>query len=184
MVATTPRWHTARCTLCDGSVLARDDSQTVICPSCGALLDVLPSPSGTTVRHVGEALHAVHDSLEPVAMERALARLRERTSSHALAARDALRGARMRRLLTMSAVAVALVSLSAVIWGHGGQFALLAMIVAFAVIGGGAGFRRGGFDVEQRALERQAERQARALQHEIARRELALSEQRLTLRRG
>jgi hypothetical protein len=182
-MAATPQWHTARCTLCDGSVLARDDRQSAICPSCGALLDILPSPSGTTVRHVGQALDAVRDSLEPVAMERALDRLRERASSHALAAQDALRSARVRRLLTFGALVVALVSLVGVIWGDGGRAALLAMMAAFVVIGS-TGFRRGSLDSEQRARERQAERQSRAFQQEIARREIVLSEQRLTLRRG
>ena len=49
----TAHWRPARCPLCDGSLLVRDDAEQVVCGACGSLLDVLPSATVTSVRHAG-----------------------------------------------------------------------------------------------------------------------------------
>lgn len=186
-MAATPRWHSTRCTLCDSTVLVRDDNERVTCRACGAVLDVMPSASGSVVRHVGEALDSVQDSLDAGAVQRALARLRERQAAHAVAASDALRTAHLRRVLALVAAGACVLGLVLAIAGHAGQGALVMMVGGFTLLGA-LGVRRGmawgTADSDQRLLEREAERQAHSLAREIAQRENVLEELRGTRARG
>jgi hypothetical protein len=172
-------WRPARCPLCDGSLLVRDDAEQVVCPACGSLLDVLPSAAGTSVRHAGEALEAARDSLEPDALERALARLRERQATHALVAQDVLRSAGLRRSVALVALLACCVGLGLLVTGHAAPGALLCLGGGYTLLGS-LGIRRGpgwaSVDGDQRSLERQAARLAGALASEIARRERLLAQ--------
>jgi len=188
-LAPPAQWRRARCPLCTGSLLVRDDAERVVCADCGGLLDVLPSAEGTTVRHAGEALEAARATLELDAVERALTRLRERQSEHAVVARDVLRSARLRQTLALASLAVGCLGLGLLLVGHTGLGALLLLGGAYVLVGA-LGVRRGfgsSFETDQRSVERQAQRQAQALAAEIGRRERLLGElraQRLGLRRS
>src|SRR6185436_7740763 len=97
MASRTPQWRQARCVLCTSALLVRDDNDQVVCTACGARLEVLPSPSETRVRHVGEALDAARGTLELAAVERALVRLRERKAAQSEVLAEPLASARFRR---------------------------------------------------------------------------------------
>jgi hypothetical protein len=174
----TAHWRPARCPLCDGSLLVRDDAEQVVCSACGSLLDVLPSAAGTLVRHAGQALEAVRASLEADALERALQRLRERQAAHAEVARDVLRSAGLRRWLGLSATVACAVGFGLLLTGHAGPGALLLLCGGYTLLGT-LGVRRGpgwaSVDGDQRSLERQAARLAGALASEIAHRERLLA---------
>jgi hypothetical protein len=99
MATRVPQWRQARCILCSGRLLVRDDEEQVVCAACGARLEVLPAPIETRVRHIGEALDTVRDTLDPQSVERALVRLRERHRAQSEVLAEPLASARFRRAI-------------------------------------------------------------------------------------
>ncbi len=180
----------AWCPLCKGRIRARDDEARKVCPLCGALLDVLPQPSGTPARHMGEAMDEVRFSLQPAALERALTTLRERYEARCIALDETLRMARIRRVWLIVAATLCLGGLLAMVYpalGGPGAGGIGRLGLALFFMGGlamlgrlGAGAWHAGYpgseeDYERRADERYAERTQRALRDEIARRERVLA---------
>jgi len=167
----------AWCPLCGERIRARDDEMVKTCHRCGALLDVMPQPSGATARPMGEAMASVRYSLELTALERALGRLQERYDAREIALRDHLRVARLRRLgLIVAGVAF---TLAVVAFSLGeGRLGTVLLFLGFLLIVGRAGQSffgprwhhldgddRATFDDASRAL-----RDQQALRQEIARR--------------
>ncbi|HEX9374449.1 MAG TPA: hypothetical protein VF897_25765 [Roseiflexaceae bacterium] len=177
MASRVPQWRQARCTLCTAPLLVRDDNEQVVCAACGARLEVLPNPTETRVRHVGEALEAVKDSLEPSAVERALARLKERQLAQSEILAEPLASARFRR----ATIAIALIAVGAgvvVIVTGTGRAGVLLLSVGLFVLLGALGMRSGiGWSMlesEQRRREREATRSQEAIAREIQKRERLL----------
>lgn len=173
-----PLWRPARCVLCAGHLLVRDDNEQVVCSACGARLEVLPAPTETRVRHVGEALDSVEESLEPAAVERALDKLRERQAAQTEAMGYDLTTARVRRGMSVVGALIGAGGTLLVVTGHGAVGVLLFFVGMFLLFGG-LGIRIGGFshaESQQRQRERAALRARQALAREINRRERFLAE--------
>ncbi|HEY3058700.1 MAG TPA: hypothetical protein VGL99_06975 [Chloroflexota bacterium] len=179
MASRIPQWRQARCTLCTAPLLVRDDNEQVVCAACGARLEVLPHPTETRVRHVGEALDAVKGTLEPSAVERALERLKERQLAQAEVLAEPLASARFRRATIAIALLAAGAGLIVIITGTGRAGVLLLSVGLFVLLGA-LGMRSGmGWTVlesEQRRRERDASRAQQAIAREIQKRERLLAE--------
>ena len=179
MASRTPQWRQARCVLCTAPLLVRDDNEQVVCTACGARLEVLPSPTETRMRHVGEALDGVRDTLEMAAVERALARLRERKVAQSEVLAEPLASARFRRVTVILGVVASVVGVVVMTMGLGGYGAVLFLGGIFLVLGaigmrGGMGWSM--HESQQRQREREALRVQQALAREIVRRERLLAE--------
>jgi len=179
MASRSPQWRQARCILCTAPLLVRDDNEQVVCTACGARLEVLPLPSETRVRHVGEALDSVRDTLELAAVERALVRLRERKAAQSEVLAEPLASARFRRTTVVFGVAACVLGAVVMMSGMGGYGVVLFLGGVFLVLG--AVGMRGGMgwsmhESQQRQREREALRVQQALAREIARRERLLAE--------
>ncbi|HEX9439049.1 MAG TPA: hypothetical protein VF909_05170 [Roseiflexaceae bacterium] len=173
-----PKWRQARCVLCLGPLLVRDDNEQVVCSACGARLEVLPTTMETRVRHAGEALDSVRDTLDPAAVERSLMRLRERLAAHQEALGPDIRTAQIKRGMSVIGALMSIAGAVLAIQGHGGLSALLFFVGLFLMLGG-FGLRWGAFsqaESQQRQRERNALRQRQALAREISRRERFLAE--------
>lgn len=179
MASRTPQWRPARCVLCTAPLLVRDDNEQVICTACGARLEVLPSSTETRVRHIGEALDAVRDTLELAAVERALVRLRERKVAQSEVLAEPLASARFRRATVVLGVAACVLGAVVMTMGVGGYGVVLFLGGIFLVLGaigmrGGMGWSM--HESQQRQREREALRIQQALAREIVRRERLLAE--------
>jgi hypothetical protein len=174
MAARAPQWRQARCVLCTAPLLVRDDNEEVVCAACGARLEVLPAPTETRVRHVGEALDTVRETLQPAALERALVRLRERQVAQSEVLAEPLASARFRRAMVALGVGAGILGIVLVVTGLGGSGALLILCGLFTLVGA-LGMRSGmgwsTLESRQRQREREALRMQQALAREIARRE-------------
>jgi hypothetical protein len=165
--------------LCTSPLLVRDDNEQVVCTACGARLEVLPTPTETRVRHIGEGLDSVRESLEPEAVERALVRLRERHRAQAQALAGELTTARLRQVMTVIGAVACIAGGTLSLMGAGGFSAFLFFLGMFLMLGGfgmrwGAGWST--VESQQRHRERQAVRTQQALGKEIARRERLLTD--------
>src|SRR3954454_7883224 len=120
MVSRSPQWRQARCILCTAPLLVRDDNEQVVCTACGARLEVLPLPSETRVRHVGEALDSVRGTLDVAAVERALVRLRERKVAQSEVLAEPLASARFRRATVAIGVVASVLGAAVMTTGLGG----------------------------------------------------------------
>src|SRR6185503_16006606 len=120
-----PQWRQARCILCTGRLLVRDDEEQTVCAACGARLEVLPAPVETRVRHIGEALDAVRDTLDPESVERALARLRERQQAQSEVLAEPLASARFRRAILAAGLLSTAFGCALIVSGAPGYGALL-----------------------------------------------------------
>jgi hypothetical protein len=172
-----PLWRQARCALCASHLLVRDDNEQVVCLACGARLEVLPTPTETRVRHVGEDLESVRHSLEPDAVDRALRKLRERQVAQTEALGYDLTTARIRRAMSVAGAALGIAGSVLIVSAHGAVGVLLFFLGMFLVLGG-LGMRIGGFsqaESQQRQRERAALRARQALAREIDRRERFLA---------
>jgi hypothetical protein len=173
-----PLWRQARCALCAAHLLVRDDNEQVVCVTCGARLEVLPTPTETRVRHIGEDLDSVRASLEPGAVDRALQKLRERQVAQTEAFGYDLTSARVRHGMSMAGGLIGVLGGALIVTGHGALGVLLFFLGMFLVLGG-LGMRIGGFshaETQQRQRERAAVRARQALAREIGRRERYLAE--------
>jgi len=179
MTSRTPQWRHARCVLCTAPLLVRDDNEQVVCSACGARLEVLPSPTETRVRHAGEALDTVRDTLELAAVERALVRLRERKVAQSEVLAEPLASARFRRATVVLGVVAGVLGMIVMLTGLGGYGVVLFLGGIFLVLGalgmrGGMGWST--HESQQRQREREALRVQQALAREIVRRERLLAE--------
>ncbi len=173
-----PLWRQARCALCSGNLLVRDDNEQVVCSACGAQLEVFPTASETRVRHVGEDLDSVKPTLDAQAVQRALEKLRERQIAQTEALGHDLTTARMRRAMSIGGLLTGGAGTFLVVTNHGAIGVLLFFLGMFLVLGG-LGMRIGGFsqaESQQRQRERAALRARQALAREISRRERFLAE--------
>ena len=179
MASRVPQWRQARCTLCAAPLLVRDDNEQVVCAACGARLEVLPTPQETRVRHIGEALDAVKDTLEPSAVERALVKLKERRLAQSEVLAEPLASARFRRATIAIALIAAGAGLFVLVTGTGRAGVLLLSVGLFVLLGA-LGMRSGmGWSMlesEQRRREREATRAQQAIGREIQKRERLLAE--------
>jgi hypothetical protein len=165
--------------LCTSGLLVRDDNDEVVCGACGARLEVLPLPTETRVRHVGEALESAEGTLEPAAVERALVRLRERKIAQSEVFAEPLASARFRRATI--AVGILASGLGAVVVATGaGRIGVVLLLGGLFLVLGAVGMRSGmGWSMlesQQRQREREAQRMQQSLTREIARRERWLAE--------
>src|SRR3954451_8032360 len=179
MASRSPQWRQARCVLCTAPLLVRDDNEQVVCTACGARLEVLPSPTETRVRHIGEALDSVRDTLDMAAVERALARLRERKQPQSEGLAEPLASARFRRATVVLGVVAIVLGVIVMTTGPGGYGVVLFLGGIFLVLG--ALCMRGGMgwsmhETQQRQREREALRIQQALAREIAHRERLLAD--------
>ena len=174
-----PQWRHARCVLCTAPLLVRDDNDQVVCTDCGARLEVLPTPTETRVRHVGEALDATRDTLDLHAVERALVRLRERRIAQSEVLAEPLASARFRRATVALGVAACIVGAVMLVAGQG-RFGVLLLLGGLFLVLGALGMRSGmGWSMlesQQRQREREAQHMQQSLTREIARRERLLAE--------
>ncbi len=176
MSASTPLWRRARCNLCTTPLLVRDDNEQVVCAACGARLQVLPAVGETRVRHIGEALDSVRESLDASAVQRALDRLRERQAAQVEALGAELGAARVRRAIVVVGTMLAVVSGLLAILGQQRGLSTLLFLFGLLVILASFGGRFALSDSVQRQREREATRARQALASEITRRERFLLE--------
>jgi hypothetical protein len=179
VVTVVPKWRTARCVLCVSPLLVRDDSEEVVCSACGARLEVLAWPQETRVKHVGQDLASVRDSLDRQALVRALERLRERRLAQAEALRDSLRSARVRHGMMAFGALTCVAGLALALLGQG-LVGTMAFFFGLWLVLGGRGMRWGlgasSFELRQRQHEREATRAHNALAREISAREKLLAQ--------
>jgi hypothetical protein len=179
MATRAPQWRQARCILCTGKLLVRDDEEQTVCAACGARLEVLPAPVETRVRHIGEALDAVRDTLDPQSVERALARLRERHQAQSVVLAEPLASARFRRAILAVGVLSTALGGAMLVTGAAGFGALLllgGLFVALGALGMRGTLGWSTLESQQRQRERDALRAQQALRREIVRRERVLAE--------
>ena len=87
------------------------------------------------MRHVGEALDAVRDTLEPAAVERALVRLRERKVAQSEVLAEPLASARFRRATVALGGAACVLGVIVMMTGLGGYGVVLFLGGMFLVLG-------------------------------------------------
>jgi uncharacterized Zn finger protein (UPF0148 family) len=178
-IPSVPKWRNARCGLCTSPLLVRDDNEQVVCSACGARLEVLVSPQETRVRHIGEDLARVRETLDRQALERALERLRERREAQSEALRDTLQAAGVRRGIAVFGVLACVAGLVVALLGQGfvgTVVCFLGMCLALGGVGMRFGLGSSAYESRQRQREREATRAQQALAREITHRERLLAE--------
>lgn len=166
-LAFLPAW----CPLCGARLRAREDESRAVCFQCGALLDVMPQPTATVARHLGEDMRAVARTLQPDAVERSLVRLRETLAAREVALRDVIQAARTRRIWLVGVGLAMSGGLALMLLGQ----SLPGLIVLLGSFNAMRGLATGRTGRENGISERDAIESLVAQRREIARRELVLA---------